>query len=173
VRGRRESPFLGAISVSTFVTPKNVTSPAMQCTACQHFQTGPSSSATLLLQRPAPLPGAYILMNLSSYSIQFRPLCHSFYQESPWLNQSHPSETTVLVTHSSWQRQSQTCICCRVPFTPASTAPNKPAIPLRPTVVLSASPSSPRLNTWRKLGGPRQHAERSTSFWKVHEEDCR
>ena len=110
--GRRESLF----GVSTFVTPKNVTSPAMQCTACQHFQTGPSSSATSPLQRPAPLPGAYIFMNLSSYSIQFRPLCHSLCPESPRLNQSHPSETTVLVTHALWQKQSQTCICCRVPF---------------------------------------------------------
>jgi hypothetical protein len=107
---------LGAISVSTFVTPKNVTSPAMY--RCQHFQTGPSSSATSPLQRPVPILGAYVLMNLSSYSIQFRPLCHSFSPESPWLNQSHPSETTVLVTHALWQKQSQTCICCRVPFKP-------------------------------------------------------
>jgi hypothetical protein len=85
---------------------------------CQHFQTGPSSSATSPLQRPVPILGAYVLMNLSSYSIQFRPLCHSFSPESARLNQSHPSETTVLVTHALWQKQSQTCICCRVPFKP-------------------------------------------------------
>jgi hypothetical protein len=74
--------------------------------------------SNVALQRPVPLLGAYVLMNLSSYSIQFRPLCHSFSPESARLNQSHPSETTVLVTHALWQKQSQTCICCRVPFKP-------------------------------------------------------
>src|ERR1700733_465563 len=117
--GRRESPFLGAIFRLhvCYAKKRDQLSNAMY-----RLPTFPDRARHHLqrrfLQRPAPLPGAYILMNLSSYSIQFRPLCHSFYPESPRLNQSHPSETTVLVTHSSWQRQSQTCICCRVPFKP-------------------------------------------------------
>lgn len=115
--GRREA-VLGAISVSTFVAPKNVTRPAMRCTSANIFQTGQSSSATSLLQRPAPPLGAYILMNLSNSKYPISTIVSLVLPGSPWLNQSHPSETTVLVTHASWQRQSQTCICYRVPFTP-------------------------------------------------------